>query len=509
MNKIYIDGNSLTLEEFAHVARDRYQVELKREAIENINKSRELVDKFIEEGRIIYGITTGFGRFSDVVITGDETITLQKKLIMSHACGVGEPLKEEIVRGIMLLRINALAKGYSGIRLSTLETLIEMLNKGVHPIIPEKGSLGASGDLAPLAHMVLPIIGEGEAIYKGERLSGKEAMEKAGITPVRLTSKEGLAFINGTQVMTAIGALALYDGINLSKMADIAAAMTMEALNGIIDAFDEKVQRVRPHKGQINTGKNITSILKDSNMITRQGELRVQDPYSLRCVPQVHGATKDCLSYVREKVEIEMNSATDNPLIFIKEGEVISGGNFHGQPMAISFDFLGIGLSELANLSERRLERLVNPTLNYGLPGFLIEKGGLNSGFMIVQYAAASLVSENKVLAHPASVDSIPSSANQEDHVSMGTIAARKAMEILDNARKVVSMEILAACQGIDLRGNRGLGKGTQIAYNVIREKIPTLKEDKIMYKDLNTCEDIVKSNIIVNKIEEEMGKLL
>ncbi len=325
--------------------------------------------------------------------------------------------------------------------------------------------------------MVLPIIGEGEAIYKGERLSGKEAMEKAGITPVRLTSKEGLAFINGTQVMTAIGgALALYDGINLSKMADIAAAMTMEALNGIIDAFDEKVQRVRPHKGQINTGKNITSILKDSNMITRQGELRVQDPYSLRCVPQVHGATKDCLSYVREKVEIEMNSATDNPLIFIKEGEVISGGNFHGQPMAISFDFLGIGLSELANLSERRLERLVNPTLNYGLPGFLIEKGGLNSGFMIVQYAAASLVSENKVLAHPASVDSIPSSANQEDHVSMGTIAARKAMEILDNARKVVSMEILAACQGIDLRGNRGLGKGTQIAYNVIREKNSDIK---------------------------------
>ena len=509
MKKVAIDGNSLTLDKFVNVARFNAKVELTLEAIDRINKARDLVDKFVEENRVIYGITTGFGKFSDVVITNEETKQLQKNLIMSHSCGVGEPLDEEIVRGVMLLRANALSKGCSGARLSTINTLIEMLNKGVHPIIPEKGSLGASGDLAPLSHMVLVMIGEGEAIYDGKRMPGKEAMDKAGISTIELTSKEGLALINGTQVMTSVGALTVYDSINLSKTADIAAALTAEALNGITDAFEERVNKVRGQIGQINSGKNLLSILRGSKMTTKQGELRVQDAYSLRCTPQIHGASKDCFNYVKEKVEIEINAATDNPLIFVDEEDVISGGNFHGQPMALSFDFLGIGLSELANLSERRLEKLVNPALSDGLPAFLVKKGGVNSGFMIVQYAAAALVSENKILAHPASVDSIPSSANQEDHVSMGTIAARKAREILENVRKVLAMEILGACQGIDLRGNKGLGVGTSKAYEIIREHISTVEEDRIMYVDINKCEDIIKSNILVEKVEEKVGELL
>lgn len=509
MNHILIDGNSLTLEQFIDIARNNKKVRLTTESIEKVNKARALVDKYVNESKVVYGLTTGFGKFSDVVISGEETKTLQRNLIMSHACGVGNLLSEEIVRGVMLLRANALAKGYSGIRLSTLQTLIDMLNKGVHPLIPEKGSLGSSGDLAPLAHMVLVMIGEGEAMYEGVRMTGKEAMDKADIEPVELTSKEGLALINGTQVMTSIGAHTVYDAINLSKTADIIASLTFEALNGITDAYDEKIHLVRGHAGQINSAKNLLNILEGSKNTTRQGDLRVQDAYSLRCVPQIHGGSKDCFNYVREKVEIELNAATDNPLIFVDEEQVISGGNFHGQPMALPFDFLGIGLSELANISERRLERLVNPALSNGLPAFLVEKGGVNSGFMIVQYSAASLVSENKILAHPASVDSIPSSANQEDHVSMGTIAARKAREILKNTRKVLAMEMMAACQAIDLRGNKGLGKGTDIAYDLVREQISKIIDDRIMYLDINTCEDILESNIIVEKVESKIGNLL
>ena len=509
MNKVRIDGNSLTLEEFVEVARNQAQVELTEESIAKIEKARALVDRFVDEDKVVYGITTGFGKFSDVVITGEETKTLQRNLIVSHACGVGEELDEEVARGIMLLRVNALSKGFSGARLSTINTLVEMLNKGVHPIIPEKGSLGSSGDLAPLSHMVLVMIGEGKAIYKGERLSGKDAMDKAGIATIELTAKEGLALINGTQVMTSIGALTIFDAINLSKTADIAAALTVAALNGITDAFDKKVHIVRNQTGQMKTGKNLLTLLEGSSMTTRQGELRVQDAYSLRCTPQVHGASKDALEYVKEKVELEMNAATDNPLIFVDEEEVISGGNFHGQPMALAFDFLGIAIAEIANISERRLERLVNPALSNGLPAFLTENGGVNSGFMIVQYSAASLVSENKILAHPASVDSIPSSANQEDHVSMGTIAARKAREILENTRKVLAMEVLGACQGIDLRGNKGLGKATDVVYNTVREHISMLKEDRVMNLDINACEDILESNVLVEKAEEAINTIL
>ena len=507
MKKIILDGNSLTLEDIINVSRNNFHVELCDKAVEKIKKSRNLVERFVEEEKVVYGITTGFGKFSDVYISKEDAKKLQRNLIISHACGVGNPLEEEIVRAIILLRANALAKGNSGIRLETINTLIEMLNKGVHPIIPEKGSLGASGDLAPLSHMALVLLGEGEAIYDGKKMTGKEAMSLAGISTIELTFKEGLALINGTQVMTAIGAITIYDAINLSKMADVVASMTIEALNGIRNAFDERVHNVRAHNGQINVGKNILKIVNKSNMTTEQGELRVQDAYTLRCLPQIHGASKDAIEYVKEKVNIEINSATDNPLIFADDEIVISQGNFHGQPMALAFDFLAIALAEYANASERRLERLVNPSLS-GLPAFLIENGGLNSGFMIVQYSAASLVSENKVLAHPASVDSIPSSANQEDHVSMGTIAARKAREILSNSRKVIAMELLGACQGIDLRGNKGLGEGTKIAYEIVRKHIDKLTEDKVMYREINKCEELIKSNEILKLIEEKIGKL-
>lgn len=508
MKKVYIDGSNMNLSDFILVARHRTQVELNDDATERIIRSRDLVDRFVEEERVVYGITTGFGKFSDVVISCEETVQLQRNLIISHSCGVGEPLSEEAVRGIMLLRANALSKGLSGIRLSVVKTLIDMLNKKVHPIIPEKGSLGASGDLAPLAHMVLVMIGEGEAIYNGIRMSGREAMDRAGISPVTLVAKEGLALINGTQVMTSIGALALYDAINLSKISDIAAALTMEALNGITDAMDPRVHKARGHLGQISSAANLLRLLEGSCMTSKQGEMRVQDPYSLRCTPQIHGATKDSLLFIKDKVEIEMNAATDNPIIFPNEEDVISGGNFHGQPIALPMDFLGISVAELANISERRLERLVNPSLNNGLPAFLTTKGGVNSGFMIVQYSAASLVSENKVLAHPASVDSIPSSANQEDHVSMGTIAARKAMEILRNARKVIAMELIAACQAIDLRGKDKLGKGTEIAYQTLRKEIRELNEDRIMYMDINKSEDIIKTNVILDEVEAVVGEL-
>lgn len=510
MNRVFINGNNLTIEDVVNVCRNNYEVIITEEAIINVKKSRELVDKLVDEGKISYGITTGFGRFSDVAISREDSKLLQENLIISHSCGVGNPLSEDTVRAIMLLRVNNLAKGYSGIRLETLQTLVDMINKGVHPIIPEKGSLGASGDLAPLSHMVLTMIGEGEAIYKGERMPSKWAMEKSGISIMdSLSSKEGLALINGTQVMTAIGLLATYDAMNLLKTADIAYCLTMEALNGITCAMDERVHKIRPHQGQINTAKNILDILKGSEMTSKQGEIRVQDAYSLRCTPQIHGASKDAIEYVMNKINIEINSVTDNPIIFANEEEIISGGNFHGQPIALSFDFLGIALSEIANISERRLEKLVNPALNHGLPAFLVNHGGLNSGFMIVQYSAASLVSENKVLAHPASVDSIPSSANQEDHVSMGTIAARKARDIMENARKVIAMEILSAAQAIDLRGKKRLGIGTEAAYSVVREHTSFVDKDRIMYIDINTIEDVIKKNLLVEAVENALEKEL
>lgn len=509
MSKIVIDGKSLTIEQVALVARQGYSVALSQQAKEAIEKSRAIVDRFVDEKRTVYGITTGFGKFSDVAISKDETEDLQRNLIISHACGVGPHFSKDIARGIVLLRANALSQGFSGVRVSTVETLLEMLNKDVVPVIPEKGSLGASGDLAPLSHMVLVMIGEGEAMYQGEILPGRVAMEKAGIPVITLTSKEGLSLINGTQVMTATGCLAAYDAIQLMKLADISAALTTEALGGITDAFDPRVHAIRPHRGQMDTAANMLRLLEGSGMTTRQGEVRVQDAYSIRCVPQIHGASKDTLRYVIDKVNIEINSVTDNPLIFPEDEAAISGGNFHGQPMALAFDFLGIALAEIANSSERRIERLVNPQLSNGLPAFLTPKGGLHSGFMIAQYAAAALVSENKVLAHPASVDSIPSSANQEDHVSMGTIAARKARDILENAANVVAIELLSATQGIDFKEPEKLGKGTKAAYDHVRKEVEKLVDDRPMYIDINKVAELVKSHTIVQAVEAAIGKLV
>ncbi|MHB1395058.1 MAG: histidine ammonia-lyase [Clostridia bacterium] len=507
MGHLLIDGEHLTIRDVVDAARYNQRIELSEQAISRIKKSREYVDNLVDKGTVVYGITTGFGKFSDVFISKEDTKALQRNLIVSHACGVGDPLAEEVVRGIMLLRINALAKGFSGIRLETVNTLIEMLNKGVHPIIPEKGSLGASGDLAPLANMVLVMLGEGEAIYQGVKLSGKAAMDKAGIKVVELTSKEGLALINGTPVMTAIGALATHDAVNLLKNADIIAAMTLEALKGITTAFDSKVHEVRGQKGQIAAARNVLRLVEGSELTTSQGQIRVQDAYSLRCIPQIHGASRDAIQYVAEKVTIELNAVTDNPIVFADEDQVISGGNFHGQPIALPMDFLGIAVAELANVSERRLERLVNPQLN-DLPAFLTRKGGLNSGFMITQYVAASIVSENKILAHPASVDSIPSSANQEDHVSMGTTAARKARVILDNVQKVLGIEAFAAAQAISFRGDVKLGKGTSEAYKVIRKEVTPVDEDRIMYTDMNILDRMIKSEAFVKAVESAVGEL-
>jgi len=433
---------------------------------------------------------------------------LHENLLKSHACGVGKHFNEEVVRGIMLLRINALSKGFSGIRLEVINQLITYLNKNIIPAIPEQGSLGASGDLAPLAHMGLTLLGLGEVYYNNQLMPTSEALNIANINPIeKLLAKEGLSLINGTQAMTSVGAITLYDALNLVKLADIASAMSLEALYGIKDAFNEEVHKARGHIGQITSARNIRKLTENSEYLKDPCQSRVQDAYSLRCIAQVHGASRDSFNYILEKVEIEMNAATDNPLIF-EDDLVISGGNFHGQPVALSFDFMKIAISELASISERRIERLVNPQLSYGLPAFLVAHPGINSGFMIVQYSAASLVSENKILAHPASVDSIPSSANQEDHVSMGTIAARGARDILNNAEQVIAMELLASCQAIDLRTKANLGCGSRVAYNHIRKYVPFIDNDEIMYPYLDKMKEIVKSNKIVEAVEENVGRL-
>jgi histidine ammonia-lyase len=495
---IIVDGNHLTIVDFMKIVRNKEKVILSDEAINQIDHSHDVIKHIIDEGRTVYGVNTGFGKLSDVAISKSQLSKLQENLLKSHACGVGPSFDEEVVRGIMLLRVNALAKGFSGIRRKVIDQLINYLNLGINPIIPEQGSLGASGDLAPLSHMGLTLLGLGEVEYQNKVMPTLDALKMAGLEPLdKLVAKEGLSLINGTQVMTAVGAITLYDAIELSKLSDIAGALSLEALRGITDAFSDKIHKARGHIGQILSAENILELVKHSKNVTRQGQLRVQDGYSLRCMAQVHGASKDALEYILQKVEIEMNAATDNPLVFDID-HVISGGNFHGQPMAIAFDFMKVAIAELASISERRIERLVNPQLSEGLPAFLVADGGLNSGFMIVQYSAASLVSENKVLAHPASVDSIPSSANQEDHVSMGTIAARQASQILNNVKKVIAMELFTAAQAIDLRkSSETLGVGTKIAYDTIRQHIPFLTQDDVMYPYINRMIKLVEKQTI------------
>jgi len=478
---IELTGEHLTIEGLAAIAREKVKVRWSEEAHERVEKSREVVEKIVREKRTVYGINTGFGKLSDVRIEECDVDRLQVNLLMSHACGVGEPLPCDIVRAMMALRVNALIKGYSGIRLETIEQMITYLNADIVPVVYAQGSLGASGDLVPLAHMALPLIGMGEVRYKGEVMETGKALKMANIEPIdALHAKEGLALINGTQAMTAVLALALYDSLYLLSVANKNAALVFEALRGIVDALDERVHRARNQPGQIQMANTLLDLLEGSANVTRQAEIRIQDAYALRCTPQVHGATWDALKHVRVVVEREMNAVTDNPVV-LDDGEAISAGNFHGQPIALVADYLAVAMAELANISERRLERIVNPHLNEGLPPFLVQEKGLHSGFMIVQYAAASLVSENKSLAHPASVDSIPSSGNQEDHVSMGTIAARQAMQIVTHTKEVLAMELMTAAQALDFRGSIGLSPANKSTYDAVRKHVPFVDKDRIM----------------------------
>jgi histidine ammonia-lyase len=505
---LVLNGDQLTLDDAVSVLRNGDSARISPEAKQRVKEARLHIDTAVREKKVIYGITTGFGAFSDVIISSAQGRQLQQNILMSHAAGVGHPLADDIVRCTLLLMINSKAKGYSGLRPKTLDTLLKLFNKKVVPVVPEQGSVGASGDLAPLAHLSLVLIGKGQARYQGRTLSGAQALKRAGIAPVELAEGEGLALVNGTQVMTAIGALTLHRAIQLAKVLDIAASMSLEVLLGSNKQFDKRIHRLRPHSGQIDSAANIRRITEGSEIISSHKDCgRVQDAYSLRCVPQVHGASRDTLAYVKRVVETEMNSATENPLVF-PNGQVMSGGNFHGQPVALAMDFLAIALAEFASISERRVERMVNPMLS-GLPSFLIEEGGVNSGFMIVQYTAASLVSENKVLAHPASVDSIPTSASKEDHVSMGTIAARKAGQILENVKQVAAIELLCAAQALDLFTNLKPGKGSLAAYKVIRRYVKPMKQDRELAPDIATVAGLIDNGDILKAVEKISGPLL
>ncbi|TDP51825.1 histidine ammonia-lyase [Aminicella lysinilytica] len=506
---VIINGKDLTVEEVIRVCRGMEKVEIAPEAQKAVNKARAYIDKKLDEGAIIYGLTTGFGKFANVFISKDETADLQKNLIMSHTCALGEPYEQKYVRAAMLLRCNALSRGFSGIRLSTIQTMVDMLNAGIHPVVPCKGSLGASGDLAPLSCIALGLIGMGNVEYKGETVPAAEAMKKEGITPVELVAKEGLALNNGTQMMTAVGTNVLWDAMHLQKVADIACALTSEALHGITKAYDHKIHDLRGHQGQKDVANNLLTLLNGSKNAMDVQPTKVQDPYTLRCIPQIHGATRDAITYVYGVVSKEINAVTDNPIVFADDDEVISGGNFHGQPMALAFDFLKMAISELGDVSERRCERLVNPALSEGLPGFLTKHGGVCSGFMIAQYAAASMVSENKIYDHPACVDSIPSSGNQEDHVSMGTTSARTAAMVLDNVEKTIGIEIASAAQGIWLRQEIGeskienLAPATRAAYEFIRTKSDPVDQDVILHDELVKFDEMIKDNSLLEAVEK------
>ena len=486
MKPLNLVGDELTIDAVHQVTDHRQTVAIPREAAERLAASRVMVTRYFDEARPIYGVTTGFGRFSDVVIPESDRKRLQLNLIRSHAAGVGEPFSPRVARAMLLLRANALAKGYSAVRPVVVERLVDFLNRGITPVIPSQGSVGASGDLAPLAHLALVLVGEGEAWYQGDRLSGREALSRAGLTPLVLAAKEGLALINGTQAMGALGCLGAYEARLLADWADIAGSLSFQVLRGIPVAFAPAVAMVRPHPGFMHSAQNLRHLLKGSRLTTEPGALRIQDAYSLRCMPQVHGASRDGLAHIQEVVNREINSATDNPLFFPRADQVISAGNFHGQPLALVLDYLGILAAEWANISERRIERMVNPALS-GLPPFLVSQGGLNSGLMLAQYTAASLVSENKVWAHPSSVDSIPTSANQEDHVSMGTTAGRKALSILANVRRVLAIELICGAQAADLIGPERLSPLGQHVFNFVRDRVPMWDADRVLSADIET----------------------
>jgi histidine ammonia-lyase len=508
MKVVFIDGEHFTLEEVLEVAEGRAQVKISSSVAKRVKQSRDFIEKALEQGEKIYGVTTGFGLLSDQIIDHSQIEALQRNLIRSHSVGVGPHFDEVTTRAIMLLRANVIAMGYSGVRMEVLKRLVEMINKGVHPLVPEQGSVGASGDLAPLAHLTSVLMGEGEAIFKGKVMPGKKAMETAGIPILTLKAKEGLALVNGTQVMTAVGLLALLRAEGLCKIADIIGASTLDALKGTLSAFDPDIQRVRPFPGSIAVSKNFKKLGKYSEIAkSHQFCSKIQDAYSLRCIPQVHGAVRDALTYVRKILEIEVNSATDNPLIFAEQRKILNCGNFHGEPVAFALDLLGIAVSELGGISERRIEKLINPALS-GLPAFLTTEGGLHSGLMMVQVSAAALASENKVLAHPASVDSIPTSADKEDHVSMGTIAARKGRDIVRNVEHILAMELLCATQGLEFLLPLQPGIGVKEAYLAVREKVPPVKSDRKFSEDIKKIQNMIGSRELLNRVEKVVGRM-
>lgn len=506
--EVILDHTALKMSEYIDVARCGASVKLSEQARKAVEKTGRLIDRSLGEGRTIYGVTTGFGALSNVSISRKDSEKLQVNILMSHAAGVGPALDEASARGVMLLRAKELALGHACGTVAGIEQLVALLNRGAYPLIPEQGSVGASGDLCPMAHMALVLIGKGEGFLEGRRMSGKDILDACGLDPLRLKPGEGLALVNGTQVMTAIGALAVHDAVRLTKLIDVAAAMSLEVLMGSRTEFDPRIQGVRPHPGQAIAADNMLRITQGSDIISSHKDCkRIQDAYTLRCSPQVHGASHDAIHYAKGVVETEMNAATNNPLVFSDAGDFLLGGNFHGQPVALALDFMGIAVAELASIAERRIERLVNPKLS-GLPAFLVKDGGLNSGFMIAQYTAAALVSENKILAHPASVDSIPTSANKEDHVSMGTIAARKGRDIVCNAEHVVAIELLCAAQGLDLFTNLKPGSGTKAAYNTIRKHITHLEVDRVLADDIAAVRALMLSDAILNAVEKAVGEL-
>jgi histidine ammonia-lyase len=508
MKKFLLNGENLTVFSARNIVERNIQIGIHSAAINKVKKSRNVVEKWIQENEVIYGVTTGFGEFKDVKIAKKDLEKLQHNLIISHSAGTGEAIPKNIVRLMLLLRINSLIKGYSGVRLELIEQLIKIFNSNITAYIPAQGSVGSSGDLAPLAHLASLLIGEGFAYTGNKIMPSKKALQLNGLKPFKLSAKEGLALINGTQMMTAYGVEIINRANRVSKLADIAGALSIEALRGSDKPFKLELQKVRPHKGQIKTAENLRKLLKNSEI--RKSHIdcdKVQDAYSLRCMPQVHGAVKDTIDYACSVIETEINSATDNPLIFSDTKEHIEGGNFHGEPIALVLDFLKIALSELGSISERRIARLTDGSLS-GLPRFLTSKGGLNSGLMIAQYTAASLASENKVLAHPASVDSIPTSANQEDHNSMGSVSARTCFDILNNTEKIIAIEILCAAQGIDFLKPLKCGAGTAAAYNEIRKKIKHIDTDVNISNYIATICDAVYDRRFINSIEKASGNL-
>ena len=503
-----LTGDDLRIEDVWEVAVGGAPVGLADEARTKMEAARELVDR-VARGEHTYGVNTGFGRFVSRSIPDEQVEELQLRLLRSHACGVGDPYPPEIVRAAMLLRANALAKGYSGARVETVELLIECLNRGVVPHVPARGSVGASGDLAPLAHLALPLVGEGRATVEGTLHSGREALAAVGLEPIRLVAKEGLSLINGTQFMAAMAALGLVRAWRLARTADLACALSLEALQGSRTSFHPAIHRARPLAGQLDSAANVLRLLEGSAIIESHRWCdKVQDAYSLRCAPQVHGASRDLLAYVEATVSVEVNAATDNPLVLLDEELVVSNGNFHGQPLAFGLDALAMAVAELASISERRVERLVNPSLSEGLPAFLTVEGGLNSGFMIAQYVSASLVSENKVLCHPASVDSIPTSAGQEDHVSMGNAAGLKALQVLSNAERSLAIELLAGAQAIEFLAPLEPGPGVGATHAAVRDLSERLRDDRSLADDIERVALAVADGSILAAAEAEIGSL-